>query len=337
MNARQRTIGIFLSIAIGAWALPWLGGCSPEDDPAAEQPLEQTVTYLASPDLKGRSAGTPGGRKARQYIRKQFDQIGLEYWGRTSSYLKPFNGGTNVIGVLRGKDPVLAEQFVIVCAHYDHVGVRHGQVHPGAVDNASGTAALLAIAWQLHREGFEPRRSICFAAFDGEEEGFQGSRAFTKRGDFDASRIVGVINMDMLGRDSFDKFPRTIVAAGAPAFPQLAWPVLRASVEQRVWVVPFFASPINRMTDTHPFQNLRLPCMTFSCAWFEDVHTPADIAESVDYDALHDETQLVIAAVRALADPPAWLLSGPLASPAASRPDVLPSAATNATFGANAH
>jgi Zn-dependent M28 family amino/carboxypeptidase len=115
----------------------------------------------------------------------------------------------NVCGVLRGTDPKLRDEWVVVGAHYDHVGLGQGgglnprlwgQIHNGADDNASGTAAMLEIAESFALGKERPRRSLLFLAFSGEEKGLLGSMAFVRKPLFPLARVVAMVNLDMVGR-----------------------------------------------------------------------------------------------------------------------------------------
>lgn len=111
----------------------------------------------------------------------------------------------NVIGVLPGSDPSLP--VVILSAHHDHDGVKDGQLYPGAVDNASGTVAIMEIAslmQQAAKKGFRPKRTIVFASFTGEENGLLGSYWYAANPVHSIQKTKAVLNIDMLGRvDSF--------------------------------------------------------------------------------------------------------------------------------------
>lgn len=115
---------------------------------------------------------------------------------RRRPFRQDFSGATNLVGYLKGS----AEpgRFTVLTAHYDHLGVRDGLVYPGADDDASGVAAMLAAADYFARH--QPRRSIFFVAFDGEEEGLQGSRYFVAHPPVELSSLALEINLDMVGR-----------------------------------------------------------------------------------------------------------------------------------------
>src|SRR5688572_26695491 len=167
--------------------------------------LMATVTLLADPKFEGRAAGSPGGIAAHGVIGERFVSIGLDRIG--AGYLMPFTfarksasaarvNGVNVIGLCPGKDPSLP--VFVVSAHYDHLGIRDGAIYPGADDNASGVAVLLEVAAYCRKNPF--RRSIVFAAFDAEESGHRGARAFVASPPIPKGRIALNLNLDMVSR-----------------------------------------------------------------------------------------------------------------------------------------
>src|SRR5262245_49750695 len=165
----------------------------------AEQLLLDLKT-LSADDMQGREVGTPGNDKARAYIVEQFKASGLKPFG--GSYESPFTftgkggsgerRGVNVLGWIPGT--AAFPKYMIVSAHYDHVGAKDGEVFNGADDNASGTAALFAIAKYFAEH--KPQNPIAFAAFDAEEVGLQGSRAYVARPSIDPALLVINLNMD---------------------------------------------------------------------------------------------------------------------------------------------
>ena len=136
--------------------------------------LLRDVEILSADDMEGRRVGTPGGIKAREYVAKRFKESGLSDLGGKDLQPFSFTGrdkvdvqGANVYGVITGsKQP---ENYIVISAHYDHVGVIKGEIYNGADDDASGTAALFAIA--AHFKKHRPETSLLFVAFDAEEAG----------------------------------------------------------------------------------------------------------------------------------------------------------------------
>ena len=115
----------------------------------------------------------------------------------------------NVVGVLEGSDPVLKSEFVVIGAHLDHLGMggthslaadRTPQIHPGADDNASGTAGVILAARQLSQRGHRPRRSVIFIGFSGEELGLLGSQFYVNHPLVPLTQTVAMFNLDMIGR-----------------------------------------------------------------------------------------------------------------------------------------
>ena len=143
-------------------------------NPAAES-YQKWVTYMASDEMKGRANGSKEIDVVAHWIASQFNNAGLSYPPEMETHLQSFQAKgaipyRNVIGYLEGSDPAKAHEYIIVSAHYDHIGTSGGLVNNGADDNASGVAALIGVAHQLQKS--RPERSILFIAWSGEEEGF---------------------------------------------------------------------------------------------------------------------------------------------------------------------
>src|SRR5436190_8231573 len=178
------------------------------------------VRVLAADDMQGRLAGSPGGDKARAYLLERFKQVGVKPIG--DSFERPFTftprtggerHGTNLVGVIRGtRQP---DRYIVLSAHYDHIGVRNGEVFNGADDNASGVAALLAVA--AHFAAAPPEHSLLIAALDAEEAGLQGARALIHDPPVPVAAMVVNVNMDMIGRDPGNK----LFAVGIHQYPFL--------------------------------------------------------------------------------------------------------------------
>jgi hypothetical protein len=192
-------------------------------DPAALtmdlQPPLAAVRYLADDALGGRRAGTPGEQCAAEFIASRFRRIGLRPAGENETYFQslslasavnphaPGGTGRNVLGALPGRDLERRAEWIVIGAHYDHLGTggfgslapNETAVHNGADDNASGVAAMLRAA-ELLAGGEAPARSVLFAAFTGEESGLLGSAHFMSNPTLASGRIVAMINLDMVGR-----------------------------------------------------------------------------------------------------------------------------------------
>jgi hypothetical protein len=189
------------------------------DAPRMLADLEQ----LSSDALGGRAVGSAGNAQARALIVSRFRELALAPLG--AELEAPFAaepaaagrrgrpGGVNVVGVVKGtRTP---QRYLVMSAHYDHVGTVNGVVFNGANDNASGAAALAAIASYFVTH--PPANSIAFVAFDAEESGLSGSRAFVASPPVPLTSIVANVNADMVGRDA----DRTLYFTGTRRFPML--------------------------------------------------------------------------------------------------------------------
>jgi hypothetical protein len=265
--------------------------------------LAAHVQFLAQPKLEGRKTGTAGARLARQYIEARFRACGLVPWPKEKSYEVSYGLGKNLVGILPGSDTNLSGEIVLVSAHYDHEGKdKQGRIYAGAVDNASGVAALLETARQLHEAKERPKRTVAFVSFDAEEQQLFGSFAFTCRRDVEEAKIVAVVNMDMLGRDAMDVVKDTILVGGTESRPALQAQLRQFGSETGLRVLPVPLDAIGPRTDNAAFENRGGLCMLFSCGPFSDYHQPSDTAEKINYANLERSEKLVLKTVEALAN-----------------------------------
>lgn len=263
--------------------------------------LSGHVHFLAQPALKGREPLSSGSKTAREYITKQFKAFGLVPWSNAKSYLQSFVAGANVIGVLPGSDPNLKDEFVIVCAHYDHVGkTKDGGMCLGACDNASGTAAMLEIAENLSLSKIKPKRSICFIAFDCEEFGLLGSFAFSSRSDFDGEKIAGVVNIDALGRYGYEVLNEHLFVSGIDECMPLLHEIKQTDSE--IQLLPVSKEIVGIRGDHFPFELLNCPVLFFCNGMFEDYHKSTDTADKLDYNKMLESTIIINHTINVIAN-----------------------------------
>ncbi len=224
----------------------------------------------------------------------------------------------NVVGILRGSDPELRNSYVIVSAHYDHVGVgtpdaTGDSIYNGADDNASGTAALLEIAQAFSMLETAPLRSIVFLAVSGEEKGLLGSRYYSDNPTVPANRILANINIDMISRNA----PDSIVVLGqeysslGPLVQRVSagLPDLELTVAEDIWPEEqfFFRS------DHFNFVRLEIPALFFFSGVHEDYHRPSDTFDLIDPDKGARVARLVLHTIAVVAndrEPPRWTDEG---------------------------
>ncbi len=244
------------------------------------------LKILSSDEYEGRDAGSPGGAKARQFLEKGFESVGLPSCG--ASYEQPFaiNGrnsaelsATNLLGLIAGSEH--PDKYLVVSAHYDHVGVRGGQIYNGADDNASGAAALKAIATYFLEH--TPKHSIVIAAFDAEEKGLRGARAFIEEPCVEIDAIVMNVNLDMISRNEAGE----IYAAGTSHYPALR-AIIEDVDEGRDFTLLFGhdepgtgRDDWTMSSDHGPFHRAGIPFIVFGVEDHEGYHRPSDDYEFI--------------------------------------------------------
>jgi hypothetical protein len=211
--------------------------------------LMRDISVLAHDTMEGRLVGTPGGERAQRFLLRRYTEIGLQQFeqrlpaGAGGTYAHPFTferqgqqiTGVNIVGYVRGTQQ--PERFIVITAHFDHLGIRNGEIYVGADDNASGTAGLLAMADYFTRN--PPRHSIIFAAMDAEEGGLRGARAFVANPPVARNAIVLNINMDMIGRNDRNE----LYVAGTHHYPHLLPFVQRVAANAEVRLIPGHDTP----------------------------------------------------------------------------------------------
>jgi hypothetical protein len=196
-----------LPVLIAAFFIQCQPKPSCNSNPQLCDSLKSWVYTLAADSMMGRANGSPEMQKAANFIELRFKQAGLKPFFGDSTFIQEYTYGKsqikerNVVGILSGtQQPV--KEYIVLSAHFDHIGIERGaedSIFNGADDNASGTALLMALAYELSKN-YKSERSIIFAAFSGEEHGFRGSGHFCRNLPFEASNIVLNLNFDMVGR-----------------------------------------------------------------------------------------------------------------------------------------
>jgi Zn-dependent M28 family amino/carboxypeptidase len=174
------------------------------DAQQGDSQLLKDIQTLSSDEYQGRKTGTKGAEMSRAYLSGRFKEIGLKAFSSTPGYEQPFSfkrgtaaevKGINMIGYVPGK----TDNVIVISAHYDHLGVVKGEVFNGADDNASGVGGLLKMATYFAKN--KPNNTIIFAAFDAEEMGLQGAKAFVANPTVAIDKIKLNINMDMIAHN----------------------------------------------------------------------------------------------------------------------------------------
>lgn len=268
--------------------------------------VEKSVRYLASEELEGRAAGTAGDSLAADYIAKTFANFGLK--PLFEDYFSLFNiiqrerGKTvwdtivtrNVIAIREGNDSVLKNRYIVICAHFDHLGRDEDDLYLGANDNASGTAAVLNIAQLFAQTSAD--KTLIFAAFGAEERGLHGSAHFVKNLPFLSENIDAVINFDMIGRLAYDGFSVT----GKQTSKLLGKLIKKEARKSKVRIKhsdnTFFDG-----SDHYTFYLKNIPFLCFNTGLDEDhYHSPNDVVANIDFKGIETLSEIAFRLVKTL-------------------------------------
>ena len=293
--------------------VPSLEALAGEPEPE-ESRLRDHVVTLASPEFLGRRGA--GGRKAADYLVAEFRRLRLEPLF-DASYEQSIPGqegqpplGQNVGAILRGNDAKLRGEWVVVSAHYDHLGRRGGVTYPGADDNASGVAMMLEVARSFVEAKSGPRRSVMFIGFDLEEIGLFGSRYFVEHPPVPLDKIALFVTADMIGRALGGVCTSYVFVMGTEYSPGLR-PWIEQSARDRPVLVGLLGSDILLLdrSDYGPFRARKVPFLFFSTGENPSYHTPRDTADSLDYPKLTAISRVIYGVERQAANAdrvPAW-------------------------------
>ena len=282
---------------------------------------EATLNFVASDELQGREAGFHGSRVTSEYIVSLLQWMGVS--PLADSYFQPFDAYRkerqkkgrlevhpdsiaklkqevhqkltmrNVLGMIPGKN---TKEYVIVGAHFDHLGIDPvldgDQIYNGADDNASGVSAVLQIARAFLASGQQPERNVIFAFWDGEEKGLLGSKYFVQTCPF-LSQIKGYLNFDMIGRNNKPQQPKQVVYFYTAAHPVFGdWLKedirkygLQLEPDYRAWENPIGGS------DNGSFAKVGIPIIWYHTDGHPDYHQPSDHADRLNWDKVVEITK----------------------------------------------
>jgi len=283
----------------------------------SQEYLEDAVSYLADDRMKGRATGTPEKFLAEDYIRCQFKEIGLKPWNW--SYTQSFRihdttAVRNIIGYLPAVRP--SDRYIVVSAHYDHLGRLKGKTYNGADDNASGVASLLSIARmfaKMKSEGKGPRCNIIFVAFDGKECDMAGSRHFVKTLTIPKRSIFCDVNLDMLGTDLVPpgRNREYLMLLGEERLPEDCRGYAtylgnrkqyKMDIDENFYGSQEFSKFFYGMSDQKSFADAGIPAVTFSSAFHTHTYKPTDDTSIIDFPLLLKRTRLIFNYIRRLCE-----------------------------------
>jgi len=339
------TVTFFMKLLLVTLSLTLVGSCATPIDKATIDQLKKSIHFdqaetidcyaktitadelryhvyqFSSDDFQGRRAGEAGHHKASKYLQDFYrsQDIASPLGANTYYQIIPntyFNGNIktseNVIAYIKGSH--IPEEVIIISAHSDHEGYTETEIYNGADDNGSGTAAILEIAQAFkaaEQNGFQPKRSLVFLHFTGEEVGLKGSKFYTQHPVFALKNTVANLNIDMIGRvdKAHQDHPNYMYLIGADRLSSELHYISEAANAQftKLDLDYTFNDRKDRnkyfsRSDQYNFAKKGIPVIFYFNGVHDDYHQPTDTAEKLNYDLLAKRTKLIFATAWFLAN-----------------------------------
>ena len=276
--------------------------------------LSELLYSFAADSMQGRMTATPGQKKAANFLRDFYIKEGIsgalpgggffqnipEVYFK-SKYIR--TDSENVVAIIPGS--VWPQEYIVLSAHYDHVGAKGDTIYNGADDDGSGTVALLEIAQafkKAQKKGLGPKRSIVFLHVTGEEIGLYGSRYYTENPIYPLAQTVCNLNTDMIGRIDPNKVGNDnyIYLIGSDKLSQelhdLSEEVNRRYIEMELDYTFNDENDPNRFyyrSDHYNFAKKNIPIIFYFNGVHQDYHQPSDTPDKIEYPLMAKRTQLI--------------------------------------------
>lgn len=286
--------------------------------------LKTHLYIFASDEFQGRDTGEPGQKKAADYIRNFYKKIGVgspespfvkDYFQiiPAGTFPKIKNETENILGYIKGSEK--PDELLIISAHYDHVGMKGGEIYNGADDDGSGSMAVIEMAEafkKAEKDGFKPKRSILFLHVTGEEKGLLGSKFYTDTQPvFPLKNTIADLNIDMIGRidQTHQNNPNYVYLIGSDKLStelhQLSEEINRKNFNLELDYTYNDENDPNRFyyrSDHYNFAKNNIPIIFYFNGVHEDYHQPTDTPDKINYEILAKRTQLIFATAWELAN-----------------------------------
>ena len=272
--------------------------------------LLNDIELLSSDKYEGRKTGSRGNFMAAEYIINRFKENGLEAYNKDFKHPFTFKNrrneeinGVNLIGYIKGR----SDQVIVISAHYDHVGIKNGEIYNGADDDGSGTVALLEIAQafaQAKKEGHGPKRSILFLHVTGEEHGLHGSRFYSENPLFPLANTVADVNIDMIGRrdEAHANSNNYVYIIGSDYLSSDLYTICEETNKKHIHLDLDYTyndrKDPNRFyyrSDHYNFAKNGIPSVFLFNGTHADYHKATDEVEKIEFDALAKRTRYAFA------------------------------------------
>lgn len=290
-----------------------------------EADLKKHLYIVASDEMEGRNTGEPGQKKAGKYLIQQYQNIGVSFPKGATDFYQPvpsafmaksfspkLGDSENIWAFIEGSEK--PDEILVISAHYDHVGMKNGEVYNGADDDGSGTVALLEIAqafMQAKKDGYGPKRSILFLHVTGEEHGLHGSRYYSENPLFPLANTIADLNIDMIGRrddQHKDKGNYVYVIGSDRLSTDLHNINEEANKKYTKLDLDYTFNDKNDpnqfyyRSDHYNFAKKGIPIIFYFNGVHEDYHKPGDTPDKIEYDMLAKRAQLAFVTAWELAN-----------------------------------
>ena len=287
--------------------------------------LSKHLYIVAGDEMQGRNTGEPGQKKAGEYLISEYKKMGISFPpGATDFYQKvpsefmkrgfapKLNDSENIWAYIKGSEK--PEEILVISAHYDHVGMKNGEIYNGADDDGSGTVALLEIAQafkEAEKKGQGPKRSILFLHVTGEEHGLHGSRYYSENPLFPLENTIADINIDMIGRrDTLHPATNNYIYVIGSDRLSSELHTINEEVNTKFTKLELDYKYNDRndperiyfRSDHYNFAKKGIPSIFFFNGIHADYHLPSDTPDKIEYDALAKRAQLAFALAWELAN-----------------------------------
>ncbi|MGV3460882.1 MAG: M28 family metallopeptidase [Flavobacterium sp.] len=287
--------------------------------------LKKHLYIVASDEMEGRNTGEPGQKKAGLYLIGEYKKMGMSFpKGATDWYQKvpsafmtkgfgpKLNDSENIWAYIEGTEK--PDEVLVISAHYDHVGMKNGEVFNGADDDGSGTVALLEIAnafMEAKKAGYGPKRSVLFLHVTGEEHGLHGSRYYSENPLFPIANTIADINIDMIGRrdDEHKANGNYVYVIGSDRLSSDLHNINEAANTKYTNLKLEYKynerTDPNRYyyrSDHYNFAKKGIPSIFYFNGVHEDYHKQGDEPQKIEYDLLAKRAQLAFATAWELAN-----------------------------------
>jgi len=291
----------------------------------SKESLKTNLFIIASDEMEGRDTGSKGQKKAGDYLISQYRKSGISFPTGASDFYQRIPSASlnsrrnenlpdseNIWAFIKGSEK--PEEVLVISAHYDHIGIKNGEIHYGADDDGSGTVAVLEIAKAFQKakeEGNGPKRSILFLHVTGEEHGLLGSKYYSENPLFSIANTITDVNIDMIGRrdEAHKDSNNYIYLIGSDYLSSDLYTICENANKNFINTTIDYTfndrNDPNRFyyrSDHYNFAKKGIPSVFLFNGVHADYHKPTDTPDKIEYDALAKRTQLAFAIAWELAN-----------------------------------